>query len=158
MTHHKIPAQYASYCQPHPLKPYKPYVLQQAAVAPPLQTKAESLLGRFSKTVAAAAERGTAGGAGVTRGTPPSRSPNSSHTPVKRARQRGAVKSTAVPSSGSSRRKSSTNSDLLLSSTPHAPRQKRSVLDLIPHGDLNILPSTHDLLRTHTYIDSGEEV
>ena len=48
-----------------------------------------------------------------------------------------------------------------LSSTPHAPRKKRSVLELLPGGvggssSSLLLPSTHQLLQKHSYIDSGQ--
>ena len=47
-----------------------------------------------------------------------------------------------------------------LSSTPHAPRKKKSVLELLPGGvggstSSLLLPSTHQLLQKHSYIDSG---
>ena len=44
-----------------------------------------------------------------------------------------------------------------LSSTPHAPRLKKPVLLPGPHhGKGGALPSTHELIKQHSYLDEGE--
>jgi len=44
-----------------------------------------------------------------------------------------------------------------LSSTPHAPRLKKPVLLSGPHhGEGGALPSTHELIKRHSYLDEGE--
>ena len=44
-----------------------------------------------------------------------------------------------------------------LSSTPHAPRQKKPIpfLPQQRHGSLGHLPSTHSLIKQHRYLDEG---
>ena len=52
---------------------------------------------------------------------------------------------------------SATSSQTALSSTPHAPRQKKS-LPFLPqarHGSLGCLPSTHTLIKHHSYLDES---
>ena len=93
-------------------------------------------------------------------GASPKPSPRSSGAALATSGKRPRPTTTATDSRSkeeSSQRKTGSQG---LSSTPHAPRKKRSVLELLPGGvggstSSLLLPSTHQLLQKHSYIDSG---
>ena len=130
----RIPWQYAGYGAPQQ-RVYQPPPLPLAAAA--------GRRGEGDKPAAGAAP-------------PPNPSPSDRLSSGKRPRP--------PPTTTSSKETTSQikSSGQVLSSTPHAPRKKRSVLELLPRGDGGcsssslLLPSTHDLLKKHSYIDSGE--
>ncbi|CAI8044335.1 Calcyphosin-2 [Geodia barretti] len=101
---------------------------------------------------------GRRGGGEGKPGAPPKLSPRSPGAALATSGKRLRPPATATDSRSkeeSSQRKTGSQG---LSSTPHAPRKKRSVLELLPGGvgGSLLLPSTHQLLQKHSYIDSGK--
>ena len=94
-------------------------------------------------------------------GAPPKPSPRSPGAALATSGKRPRPPATATNSKSkeeSSQRKTGSQG---LSSTPHALRKKRSVLELLPGGvggstSSLLLPSTHQLLQKHSYSDSGQ--
>lgn len=149
-----IPSQYSMYGQSHPLKPYQPYVSRKQ---PQNKTAATELLQlREKRSPAATGPRQAIESINSVTLRPYNNRLSSCKRPRKPAKVNTSDSNSQSVVGDAGSIKSSGSGSAVLSSTPHAPRKKKSVLDLIPLGESNLLPTTHDLIKKHNYVDSGK--